>query len=87
MVTMIGIACTIAYISYIESTSYPKFASPTNMGGLAVFIISLVAFAILTLSGIILALFLRKKNSNAALGLTLGTISTVIICFVYINMF
>jgi len=84
---MIFIASMIAYGFYIDSISYTKFASPTNMAGVAAFIISLIAFAILALSGLILAFFLRKKNPSATQGLILGTLSTVVIFFVYLNMF
>lgn len=84
--TMIFLATIIAYGFYIDSKSHIKFASPTNMGGVAMLLVSVVSFAILILIGFILAFIYRKKNPSAAYGLVLGTISAIIIFFIYLSM-
>lgn len=83
--TMIFLSTIIAHGFYIDSKSHIKFASPTNMGGVAMFIVSMVVFAILVFIGFILAFIYRKKNPSAAQGFLWGTLSSIIIFFIYLS--
>ncbi|MGF6906191.1 hypothetical protein [Fusobacterium sp. PH5-44] len=85
LIGMIFMATITVYGFYIELESQPKFTSPANMGGVAIFMSSLVLFGFLALFGLILAFLYRKKNPSAACGYVCGVISTIFIAFIYMS--